>query len=248
MDEKVKRYISNVKDWQGLKQQEHNLAVIGKLDSDAAAAIDAQAVYIAEAEVIDYLAEDALSLDDVDRRIIQVIAQYLAIKRRQGSNAGRTLKQARDLGLIGAVEESVCKSKHTPGYAVLLEEDRQDLTYEQIVVDFPQAFSARAQWYARRTLGLPNANEKPPAATTTQIAARCMILLEWLRQRAFANSGHIPPFSNADAAAALSLGDLRTYGRVHGNVQSRIDFACYLCDLPPLGCAADQPFDKALGH
>jgi len=246
MDNKIQRYISNIKDWQSLKQQEKNLAAKALLDADAIAALNRQATLIGEAEVLDYLAEDTLRLDAVDRRIVQVIGQYLAIKRQRGSNAGRTLKQARDLGLIDAVEKSVCKNETTPGYDVLLEENRPDLTYEQIVVDYPQEFSARALWYARRTLGLPNATERPPAATTTDVATRTTELLQWLSQRALANAGLIPPFSNAEAAA-IGLGALRTYGRVQGNIQSRIDFACYLCDLPPLGCAADQPFDKAWG-
>jgi len=247
MDDKIQRYINNIKDWQGLKQQEQNLATRGMLDAGAIAALNRQATHIGETEVLEYLAEDVTTLDDVERRIIQVIGQYLAIKRRQGTNAGRTLKQARDLGLIDAVEKSVCKNEPTQGYGALIEEERQDLTYEQIVVDYPQEFSARAQWYARRTLGIENATEKPPAATTTDVATRTTDLLQWLAKRALANEGQIPPFSNAEAAAAIGLGALRTYGRVHGNIQSRIDFACYLCDLPPLGCAADQTFDKAWG-
>jgi hypothetical protein len=45
-----------------------------------------------------------------------------------------------------------------------------DLSYEQIIVDHPEEFSTRAQWFARRTLGLPNSTEKPPnpAALSTQ--------------------------------------------------------------------------------
>jgi len=52
-------------------------------------------------------------------------------------------------------------------------------------------------------------------------------------------------FTNAEAAAAIGLTDMHRSGRVFGNIQSRIDFACYLLDLPPLGLLADAPFDMA---
>ena len=50
---------------------------------------------------------------------------------------------------------------------------------------------------------------------------------------------------HTDAAAVLGMADMHKFGRVFGNIQSRIDFACYVEGLPPLGLAADAPFDKA---
>jgi hypothetical protein len=38
---------------------------------------------------------------------------------------------------------------------------------------------------------------------------------------------------------------MHKFGRVFGNIQSRIDFACYVGGLPPLGLAAEVPFAKA---
>jgi hypothetical protein len=56
----------------------------------------------------------------------------------------------------------------------------------------------------------------------------------------------LPLYTNADAAAVLGMEDMNQFGRVLGNIQSsRIDFACYVCGLPPLGLAADAPFDMA---
>ena len=70
-------------------------------------------------------------------------------------------------------------------------------------------------------------------------------LLEWFRAHAQANEGHIPPFTNAEAIAELREGPLRSEARAHGNIQSRVDFACYRCNLPPLGLTAETPFRKA---
>ena len=70
-------------------------------------------------------------------------------------------------------------------------------------------------------------------------------LLDWLKAQAMNNNGLIPSFTNADAMAYLGKMDTKKYGRTHGHVQSRIDFACFQCNLPPLGLAADKPFDGA---
>lgn len=70
-------------------------------------------------------------------------------------------------------------------------------------------------------------------------------LLDWFKARAKENGGLIPRFTNADAMAHLGKIDRKRFGRLHGQVQSRIDFACFKCSLPPLGLAADKPFDGA---
>lgn len=55
----------------------------------------------------------------------------------------------------------------------------------------------------------------------------------------------MPPFANADAVAALHGDALTQFARAHGNLQSRIDFACYQCGLPALGLTADRPYKRA---
>ena len=72
-----------------------------------------------------------------------------------------------------------------------------------------------------------------------------MAIIQWLKAAAADNDGVIPPFSNDAAAAAAGMKDLRTHGRVQGNIQSRIDYACYRVGLPPLGLVATFPFDDA---
>lgn len=184
-------------------------------------------------------------LTPAERAIVFAIGEYAAVMKRQGKTPNRTLPQIRSRGLIDAAEVSVSKSKPTQGYQVLEEADLEDLSYESIILEHPDEFSPRATWYARRTLGLANISDRPPAPTYSDVNTRTAKLITWLKERTFQAGGRIPPFSNADAATAIGLGTLQKYGRVHGNIQSRIDFACYLCDLPPLGCAAVTPFDKA---
>jgi hypothetical protein len=118
------------------------------------------------------------------------------------------------------------------------------LSYEQIIVDQPEEFSARSQWYARRTLGLPNESDKPPAKGASLTQERTAALLRWLEVRSTADGGHLRSFTNADAAA-IGITDMHRSGRVFGNIQSRIEFACYVLGLPALGLATDTPFDMA---
>ena len=55
----------------------------------------------------------------------------------------------------------------------------------------------------------------------------------------------MPPFTNANAVGELYGGSAKQFARAHGNVQSRVDFACYRCNLPPLGLTADEGFRQA---
>lgn len=113
--------------------------------------------------------------------------------------------------------------------------DRDDLSYEQIVVDHPEEFSPRALWFSRRTLGLANESERAPAQPSIPVQIRTEELLKWLSNRPAANGGQIPSFANAEAAAALGMTGMARHGRVFGTIQSRLDFACYRLKLPPLG-------------
>ena len=44
-----------------------------------------------------------------------------------------------------------------------------EISYEHIVVEHPEEFSDHAVWYARRTLGLPNALPKPPSQAASRV-------------------------------------------------------------------------------
>ena len=176
---------------------------------------------------------------------MRAASEYAGIQKRLGNPATRTFSQLKNRGLIGAAEVSVMKSRPTQGFTALEDADLAELSYEQIIVDHPEEFSLRAQWYSRRALGLPNNTDKPPAPGASLTQERTGQLLRWLQDSAGSNDGHLGEFTNAEAAAAIGLTDMHRSGRVFGNIQSRIDFACYSLNLPPLGLLADEPFELA---
>lgn len=248
IDQRLERTIGRITSWSELNQLEKNIKDRGGLSASVEAALTLRSARLG----IDYILHETglidASLSEAEEKIIAAIGEYAAILRRDGKYPSRTLQQIKRRGLLDAAEISVCKKKPTRGYEVLADADLEDLSYERIVLDYPGEFSARAIWFARRTLNLKNESEKPPAETHSDINVRTESLLDWLMKRAEGNGWVIPAFMNSDAAAAIGLGALSTFGRVHGNIQSRVDFACYLCDLPPLGCAAIEPFEKAWGQ
>ena len=154
------------------------------------------------------------------------MSEYLAIKQREGSNANRTLDQLRNRGLIEAAETAVSKSRPTQGYETLHREDLDDLSYEQIVIDHPEEFSARAMVLAT-DVGTCKRERKGARTAIDTGPIRTEELLSWLFARAAGSGGYIAPFANADAAATLGMTDMARHGRVYGNIQSRLDFACY---------------------
>lgn len=245
MDERISRSLKVIEDFKGLIQLEKNVRERVVFDEETAVAFKERGEFIARRMISERTGLDLSELTRGEEKIVRAVSEYLAIKQREGSNANRTLDQLRNRGFIEAAETAVSTSKPTQGYETLHREDLDDLSYEQIVIDHPEEFSPRALWYARRTLGLANASEKPPVRLAIPAQIRTEELLKWLGARAAANGGHISPFANADAAATLGMTDLARHGRVYGNIQSRLDFACYRQGLPPLGLTAAAPFAEA---
>lgn len=64
--------------------------------------------------------------------------------------------------------------------------------------------------------------------------------LTWLANRAAAGDGQIQPFTQFERCKAM--GYKMNAGMAVGNVQSRVDFACFRLGLPPLGLTAEKPF------
>jgi len=244
-DEKIFEIIRKMDTDKRLASLEKNIRLQDKLTPDVEKALKDQYAVIGREMVAKKTGIDLSDISSAEEKIVQAVSEYVGLQKRDGKNASRTLGQIRNRGLIEAAEVSVSKSKPTQGFEVLNGADRSDLSYEQIIIDHPEEFSARALWYARRTLGLPSDSDKPPASAETKTQERTEALLNWLWQRRVTNTGSIPPFKNAEAAAAIGMNDLARFGRVHGNVQSRLDFACYMCELPPLGLTAEALFEKA---
>lgn len=78
-----------------------------------------------------------------------------------------------------------------------------------------------------------------------KVQAYTEIVLDFFKSRSAANGGKLT-FTNTDVAMAIGK---KRPDRVVGNLISRLDFACYLIGLPPLGCAAEETFKEAWkGH
>lgn len=245
MDERLARIIRGIATFEDLAQFEKNAEQRGALNAELGQAIKARSAELGRALIIERTGLDLTDLTPAEEKIVEAVSEYVGVMKRQGKDATRTFKQLRSRGLTEAAEAAVAKLKPTQGFQTLADADLADLSYEQIVVDHPDEFSARALWYSRRTLGLPTGGDRPPAKAITPVQIRTESLVNWLRTRADTNGGHLPPHTNTEAAAMLGLGDMHKFGRAFGNIQSRLDFACYLAGLPPLGLAAVEPFPRA---
>lgn len=245
MDERIARIIRNIQSLKDLAQFEVNARGRNALTDEVNAAIRARSADFGRALITERTGLDLTELSPVEEKIVQAVSEYVGVMKREGKRANRTFEQLRNRGLIDAAETAVSQSTPTQGFQALSDADRADLTYEQIILDHPDEFSQRAIWFSRRALGLPNDSDKPPAKAISPTQTRTETLLRWLRENSDANGGRLPQFTNADVAAVLGMTDMHKYGRVLGNIQSRIDFACYAVRLPPLGLSADAPFDNA---
>lgn len=245
MEGRIARIIGNLGSLKDVARFETNARDRDALTDEVKEAIKARSIELGRRFIAEKTGLDLSDLSPAEEIIVQTAAEYVAIKEREGSNANRMLLQLRNRGLIEAAETSVANSRPTQGFRTLADADRSDLSYEQIVLDHQDEFSPRAIWFSRRTLGLTNESSKAPAEAVSATQARTETLLKWLQTRSASNGGRLASFTNAEAAAVLGMTNMHKFGRVFGNIQSRIDFACYIGDLPPLGLAADAPFDKA---
>lgn len=245
MDQKLEKTISNLKSWDDLAHFESNVYAKNRMTEEIKTAINVQAADLGNAFISEKTGLDLTELSAAEKEIVQVVSEYVSIMKRQGKYPGRTLEQLKNRGLLESAEISVCRNNPTLGFQNLIDAHHEELSYEKIVVNHPDEFSQRALWFSRKTLGLPNESDSPPASSNSDTQSRTVTLIEWLKTQANEHDGVMPNFTNADAAAVLGMADLSKYGRVFGNIQSRIDLACYQCGLPPLGLLADTPFSKA---
>ncbi|SEP49914.1 EVE domain-containing protein [Rhodospirillales bacterium URHD0017] len=245
MDERISKVLATIDDFERLEQFEVNVRRQKANTSEVEAAIKARAAYLARTLITERTGIALANLTSAEEGIVQAVSEYVGVMKHKGKDATRTLLQLKNRGLIGAAEAAVSKARPTQGFQTLNEEGLEDLSYEQIILDHPEEFSPRATWFASRTLGRPTDGDRPPARTTILAQLRTEDLLAWLKMRASEGDGSAGHFTNADAARAISMNDLRAHGRVFGNVQSRLDFACYRLGLPPLGLVAEAPFDDA---
>jgi len=237
--------IQNTSSYEKLRNLEANIVNYGAATLEVEAVIKAQYGALARQMVADKAGIELTNLSPAEEKIVSAVAEYVGLMKRDHKNASRTFQQLKNRGLIGAAEAAVSRGKPTQGFTVLNDADRADLSYEQIIIDHPEEFSERALWYARRALDMDNTTTKPPANEDASTQARTELLLSWLKARRSKAPGQIAPYTNAEAAEAMGIADMAKFGRPHGNIQSRLDFACYKLSLPPLGMTAKEWFSRA---
>jgi len=237
--------IRKVRSLEKLATLERNIRNANAASPEIAAAIEGKYAEFGKQMVADRTGLDLAELTPAERKIVNAIGRYVGLQRRDGKGASRTFQLIANRGLIDAAEVTVARSKVTQGFVVLDQADMRALSFEQIIVDHPEEFSVRALWYARRTLGLPNESEKAPADLGTLTQQRTEKVFAWLGERAAQHGGRLNGHMNADVGGLLGFDDLARHGRVLGNIQSRIDFACYLAGAPPLGLCVLAHFANA---
>jgi hypothetical protein len=237
--------IAKMDDFDKLESLEENILRSDALTPEVEQALRAKYSILGRALVASRTGLDLDDLTPAEERIVEATARYVGLQKREGKTANRTFQMLANRGLIETAEISVSKTKPTQGYVVLEDADLKALSFEQIIVDFPDEFSPRALWFARKTLGLPNESEKPPASEKLITQIRTDKLLAWYQSRLADRAGILAGHSNADVGFILGFTDLTKHGRVLGNITSRIDFACYKAGLPPLGLTAKHPFANA---
>jgi hypothetical protein len=245
MEGHIRRTIANLSTWDDLARFEANVRKKNRLSDGIIHAINSRIIELGRALVAEQTGIDLSNLSPAEEGIVRAVSEFAGIRKRQGKSSEYTFRLLRNRGLLGAAEAAVSKNGPTQGYQALADAHLENLSFEQIIANHEGEFSPRAVWFARQRLGLPNATASPPADTAGGTQTRTTELLQWLESLAQRNDGLMRPFTNTDAASILGMQDLQKYGRAYGNIQSRMDFACYLCGLPPIGLAADTPFANA---
>jgi hypothetical protein len=162
MDERLQQAIRTRASLGDLAQLEDNIRSRDQLTQEVRAAIDDRSGELARDVVAERTGLSLSNLTAAEEKVVRATAKYVGIKIRSGTNANRTLTQIRNHGLLGAAEAAVSRATTTLGFQILTDAGLSELSYEQIVVEHPEEFSARAVWYARRALGLPNPTPRPP--------------------------------------------------------------------------------------
>jgi predicted HNH restriction endonuclease len=163
MDSKIARALAQLTSFEKLERFEDNARRHGEMTPEIEEALRERWAQAGRDLIARRTGQKVTELSPAENRIVEAVSRYVGLMKRQGKDAGRTMQQLRNRGLLGSAEIAVSKRQPTQGYRALKDEDLEELSYEQIILDHPEEFSERAAWFARRTLGLPNASARPPA-------------------------------------------------------------------------------------
>lgn len=81
---------------------------------------------------------------DVEKKLWEVIYAYeevLTKKNKRRTLASRTRQMIKRYGIIEAAERAVNRKIEASGYKVLVDMGLQDLTFEAVIVTYPESFS-----------------------------------------------------------------------------------------------------------
>jgi hypothetical protein len=95
------------------------------------------------------------SKSEVETELWKALFAYeeiLSDRNKRKTIAGRTRPMIKSYGIIGAAERVVNRSIEAIGYKVLVEKGLQDMTFEDVIVRFPEAFSQKIVALARTRL------------------------------------------------------------------------------------------------
>ena len=221
VDEGIARTIRSIQSLADLAQFERNANKRQALSDEIRDAVRARSAELGRALVAQKTGLDLSNLSVAEEKIVQAASEYAGIMKRLGKNSQRTFNQLRNRGLIGAAEVSVMKSKPTQGFTTLADADRSDLSYEKIIVDHPEKFSARALWFARRALGMPNESDQPHALTANEKGSTTTVSNPAVRETG-TKSKRNPAWTREELILALDL-YLRSRGSPWSKDSEEID-------------------------
>jgi len=94
-------------------------------------------------------------LSEVEKELLKALYAYedvLSEKNKKRTHASRTWPMVKRYGIIGAAERAVNRKIDAMGYKVLVDMGLHDLTFEAVIVRFPEAFSHQAVKLAKTRL------------------------------------------------------------------------------------------------
>ena len=93
--------------------------------------------------------------NEVEIELLKALYAYeevLSMKNRRKTRASRTWQMVERHGLIHAAERAVDRKIEPTGYTLLAEMDMHDLTFEAIIVRYPDAFNQDVVYRAKERL------------------------------------------------------------------------------------------------
>ena len=93
--------------------------------------------------------------NEVERELLHAIYAYeevLSNKKQKRISASRTWQMVKRHGIIKAAEKAVDRDIEPSGYKILVEMGMQDLTFEAVIVRYPDAFNTEVVNRARARL------------------------------------------------------------------------------------------------